>query len=131
MGYVLKRNVGREEAQRVELYYDASGLPVSGPERAAGSVVFYLRRLKGRDLQRINDTMVEADRDGRTVIKSGSVTREKILCSVLAVEGLEDESGNPVSRITPEVYDALDAWMIDALLEAVNRLNEFEAPEGE
>lgn len=125
MGYVVGRRTSKEEAEKLVLFYGEHYEQVDSEDQAAGKITFFLRPLIGRDEVKLSDHMIQINRKTRaTVMLTGTVNREKCVCAVIAVEGLEQGDGTPVERFTPEVYNGLETWITDALLAKVNEAKE-------
>jgi hypothetical protein len=133
MSYVLNETIDKSEAVPLVIPYAAGGEPVGPGKKAAGELVFFLRpRWRGRDTKRVNDAMWANDAEGKTIPKFGSGAQEKVVCGVVAIEGLTSPDGREVDRMTREVADALPSWMIDLILGRLNELNaEREVDSGE
>lgn len=133
MPFVIRKTTAREDAHKLTLPYNADGLPIdpNSPETAktAGEILVYLRPLSGRDMRRISDLMIEMDRKGRGIMKSGSVAREKVIRSVVHLEGVVTADGTPVENLDHDLYDTLDAWITEAILAKVNNLNNLREEE--
>lgn len=112
----------KEDAIQVSIWH-RGGAPAKENEDGAEEVIFWLRPLLGRDQRAISDAMMRSDKRGNSTMLAGTVAREKVVRSVVAVEGLEDERGNAVGRFTVDTYDAIPGWVCEVLLENVNEIN--------
>lgn len=92
-------------------------------EQGAEEIQVWFRQLRAGDMRRITDSMMTTDKKGNSRILPGTSGREKVVRSIVAVEGLDDPSGNPVDRITPDLFDTLPSWFSERLLAIVNEIN--------
>lgn len=133
MGFILKPTVDRSECDRMAIPYGPEGGPVPKGGKAAGELVFYLRpRWRGQDVCRINDSMWATGPGGQAVPQFGAGAREKVVCGVVAIDGLTSPDGREVQDMSREVYNALPSWVVDQILARLNTLNaDQETLEGE
>jgi len=106
------------------LAYDANGRPAVGVA-PAGEVKFWMRPLRGEDDQAIQDALIQMNRRGKGEVRSGTTDQIKICRSVVRVEGLTI-NGQPVERLTANVYGLMPKWMIDRLKKKVAEINAEE-----
>lgn len=108
---------------------EVAGAPV--PEHETFRVG--MRPLLGSDSRAISDLMIVQGRKGGARTKIGSVIREKIIRSVVYIEGpLTDAQGRPVERITADNFGLFRADFLNAISKASAELNhDLEEGDGE
>lgn len=135
MPFVIQEEVTKETADKLVLPYDEHYLCIDPKDEHAkaktvGEIVIYLRPLRGRDERRISDLMVEMSRKSKAIsMRTGRVSQEKCVRSVIAMEGITLPDGTVVEKLTHDVYDRLDSWITDSILRRVNDLNAIQEDE--
>lgn len=107
-----------KETPDLVLAYTADNPPkqceLSSPDRA-GLIQFWMRALTGKDDRDLMNRQIRATRMGRAKFAPvGDSAMRRLQRSVYAVHGIS-LGGEPVSRLTDEVYDKLPAWILAAL----------------
>lgn len=107
------------DTRKVELHYDENNRQTdptdpSAPE-SKGSVIFHMRDLTGRDHQFLNDNLVQQDKRGKQKWLGGTHAKQSLMRACVKIEGLQDENGKVLEKMTPQVYDTLPEWIISAL----------------
>ena len=132
MAFQLGRAVTKESCTRLELFYDENfqqltpdfegGHPLNNEGGKAESMVFYLTPLLGRAQREISDQMMHVDKKGKSKMLAGSAERIRVKHSVHEIEGLEYQN-RQITTMTDQVFDNLDRWIIEALTDAIHKLN--------
>lgn len=94
---------------------------------ATHTLEFDLRALRGHDARIVSDATLRNTKGGGQEILAGTVSRAKAVRSVVAIRGLAGSGGEPITKLTDEIYDALPAWITNKIVYKVNALAaEFE-----
>jgi len=131
--YVLRRKGGvtRDNPDDIlKLPWDEKGpieekdLSPAGPREPKGVIQIYLRRLGGRDEQALADSASRTSRRGVTKLLLGSNAKDRVIRSVVWMEGLQLEDGTVANRMTAGVYDEYaDSWILKRIQKRVAELN--------
>lgn len=128
----------KENATQFFVYHDGMNFVASrdddenpptlpNSEQPCECITFYLAPETGRVARKIADEVVELNSKKRTAsMRTGSATMERIVSSVVWVEGLLDAKGNEVHKINQRVHDDMPSWLINALSKRISKLNRDE-----
>lgn len=110
----------------VHFYFNADGdfCEKNDPDRKI-DVVFWLRELDGHDNEACVKYLAKRDKRGREVRDLYGHSRERCVRAVVRIDNLA-MGGQPVAKLTPDVFDALPSRMQNSL---VNKINEREGVE--
>jgi hypothetical protein len=124
-----------KEAPDLVLAYTAENPPMqcdlSSPERA-GLLQFWMRALTGKDDRDLLNRQIRQTRKGHAKFAPvGDSAMRRLQKSVSRIQGLSID-GEPVTKLTDEVYDKLPAWVLAALRKRLAEMSgEQEADEDE
>lgn len=133
--FQLGRVPTKENSTRFYIYHDGLNFVASRDteddpplnqetETPYECVTFYLAPETGQLTRKLSDEMVVMDtRRNKTSVQTGSATMERIIGSVVWVDGLTDQKGNEIHRINERAHDAMPSWMIAAVSKRISQLN--------
>lgn len=122
MDYEIRTEVNKDTAEKLRIDFDENMRPTKDGCEPHGRMTFYFRPLTGRDEAAIADLMVRVSDDQQAIMKTGTTNREKCIRSVFAIDGLRFR-GAPAERMTPELYDSLDRWIVMRLIKKVQEMS--------
>ena len=143
MPFVARKETIREECEKVVIHHLDDGGVIRAfvvedderPEERSGfipeaTVIYGIKKFRGRDNRRIADVMVTQDRKGKSKMLAGSVSRMKVLRGVEYIENVVDENDRPIEKMTESFYDErMGNDHINIVLAKINDLNGETSPE--
>lgn len=90
------------------------------------TLTFHLRTFDGNDEKEFSNRMLVTGgkkKGGASKLLVGDVSCAKVVRGVTRIEGMQDEDGKPISKMSEATYGLLPAWISKAVLAQLNELN--------
>ncbi|MBU1701443.1 MAG: hypothetical protein KJ970_13175 [Candidatus Eisenbacteria bacterium] len=116
---------------KLQFNEDMSKYESDGDAPPAGEMQLAFRPMNGKDERVISDMMVTGGRKGKQKYQPGKVMREKAVRSNVWIKGVRDSSGNTESKLTYDLYDRFESWIITAIADHITKINEYDEDDEE